>query len=162
VNRIHNQTIDDIIENLFYVLPIIHKKLLKIDPSGLPAGLNLSRLQIGIMGITKEEVLLPISEIARRLGIPKPQMTLLIEHLVKDGMVERRPNENDRRVSDIALTEKGQTTLHLCEEHLKKNMRDKLSFLGEKDLRDLSTALGKLKDIGSRWETRKREKNGNN
>lgn len=152
--------LDDIIEDLFYVLPIIHKKLLKIDAARLPVGVSLSRLHIGIMGISREEGPLPISEIAARLLIPKPQMTLLINHLVKAGLVEKRSDERDRRVSDIALTAEGRTVLERCDQYLEDNVREKLGFLGEEDLAELSLSLRKLKDIGKRWEKGKREKYG--
>lgn len=156
---IDKAVLDEIIENLFYVLPIIHKKLLKIDTAGFP-GFNLSHLHIGIMGITRDEGPLPISEIASRLLIPRPQMTLLIDQLVRNGLVERLAHDRDRRMCDITLTEKGRSTLYQCDLLLAANIREKLSHLEKGDLLDLSTSLRKLKDIGKRWERKKREKDG--
>jgi DNA-binding MarR family transcriptional regulator len=104
-------TLDKIIENLFYVLPIIHKKLLKIEPQDVVPNFNLSRIQIGILAILNDENGLPISEIAKKLLIPKPQMTRLINNLVKSGMAQRQPDLQDRRVVKIVLTPKGRTTL---------------------------------------------------
>lgn len=147
----NNLTIDNIIENLFYVLPIIRKKLLKLDPAEISSDFSLSRLHVGVMGIIREENTLPISEIAKKLLIPKPQMSLLINQLVKAGMVGRHPNRNDRRVSDITLTPQGQSTLNHCEELLKNNIRENLSDLNEHDLEELSISLQKLKDIGKKW-----------
>jgi DNA-binding MarR family transcriptional regulator len=153
-------TLDNIIEDLFYVLPIIHKKLLKIDPARFAEGVNLSRLHVAIMGITREDGPLAISEIAARLLISKPQMTLLINQLVKGGLVQKLLNEKDHRISDIALTAEGRSVLGRCDKYLKDNVREKLAFLHEADLEELSWSLRKLKEIGQRWERGKRERHG--
>jgi hypothetical protein len=63
-------TIDNIIENLFYILPILHEKLLSLDPRDVDIDISLSRLHMGIMLVLREENNLPISEIAERLLIP--------------------------------------------------------------------------------------------
>lgn len=34
-------TINTIVENLFYVIPIIHKKLMKVDPPEISCGIRL-------------------------------------------------------------------------------------------------------------------------
>jgi DNA-binding MarR family transcriptional regulator len=145
-----SDTIDIIIENLFYVLPIIHKKLLKIEPSEKTSNLTLSRIHMAIMLIINDENELPISEIAKRLLIPKPQMTLLISSLTKSGMIERKPDSKDRRVINVVLTPQGKTTLKRCDKILKNNARKKLSYLTEKEQEDLSQSLIKLREIGSR------------
>src|SRR3972149_2576871 len=96
--------IDRILENLSAVLPVFHKKLLKMNLGGVTG--DLTRLHLGIMGMLREGRL-PVSELARMTVIPKPQMTRLIDQLVKAGIVERRADSADRRVINIALTEYG-------------------------------------------------------
>ena len=149
-----NKTLDTVIENLFFVLPIIHKKLLKVEPPDISQDIHLSRLHVGILGVLGVENRLPISEIAKRFLIAKPQMTLLINQLINAGMVERQSNTKDRRITDITLTEKGKTIFKQCEDFLQANFREQLSFLSEKELEDLSLSLLKLREIGSRWENR--------
>ncbi len=156
----YNTTLDNIIDDLFYVLPVIHKKLLKLDPSGLPVGLNLTRLQIGILMVIREDGSLPISEIAARLQVSRPQMTLLIDSLARAGLVEKKPGRLDRRTIGVALTAEGQSGVALCEKYLKDSIKAKLGFLGASDQADLAASLAKLKEIGLRWEKRKREKDG--
>jgi len=84
-----NRTIDGIVENLFHILPIIHKKLLRMDLGGVTG--SLSRLHLAIMGMLVEESLL-VSEIAKRLVIPKSQMTHLIDQLAGLGIIEMHRN----------------------------------------------------------------------
>jgi len=144
-----NKAIDTILENLFQVLPIIHKKLLRMDLGGV-AG-NLSRLHLAIMGMLGEGSL-PISEIGMRLVAPKSQMTHLVDQLVSLGIVTRHPDTQDRRVINISLTDHGQAILRECWKLIKQNIRNKISCLTAEELAALSDALVKLKDIGAKLE----------
>ena len=148
-----NNILDTIIENLFYVLPVIHKKLLNVDPLNVSCEIHLSRLHVGILATLKENTM-SISEIAKKKFISKPQMTHIINQLFSAGMVERQSNTNDRRVTNITLTQKGKETFEQFDEFLKTNVRKQLSYLTEKELEGLSLSLLKLREIGSRWENR--------
>jgi DNA-binding MarR family transcriptional regulator len=149
---VETRVLDTIVENLFYILPLIHKKLLKIDPAKMCCDFNLSRLHVGIMGTIYEEGTLSISEIAEKLLIPRPQMTLLIGQLVHAGMIERTTNPDDRRIANIKLTPKGRTNLKHIGELLKTNMREKLSHLNNCELEELSHLLLKLRNLGTRLD----------
>jgi DNA-binding MarR family transcriptional regulator len=144
-----NRTIDGILENLFRILPIIHKKLLRMNLGGMTG--NLSRLQLAIMGMLKEESL-AVSEAARRLAIPKSQMTHLIDQLVNLGIVTRDHDTKDRRVVNISLTDHGKAMLEECRGVLKQTIRNKLTCLTQAELSELAMALEKLKDIGAKLE----------
>ena len=95
---------------------------------------------------------MPISEIVRNFFIPKPQMTYLIKQLVSAGLVERHSNLNDRRKIKIYLTAGGKETFQQCDEYLKNNIRNKLAHLTGKELKEISSALMKLKEIGTKLE----------
>jgi DNA-binding MarR family transcriptional regulator len=143
-----NSIIDGIIENLFHVLPLIHKKLLKIDLEG--AKKDISRLHFAIMGMLDEFGTLPVSEIGKRLLIPKPQMTHLIDQLISLAIAERQPDTRDRRIIKIALTDKGKITLEECKGLMRSDIRQKLSCLKDEELAELSVSLAKLRDIGAK------------
>lgn len=144
-----NRTIDGVLENLFSILPIIHKKLLHIELGGV--GGNLSRLHLAIMGMLDKENL-SFSKIAKRLVIPKSQMTHLVDHMVSLGIVERLPDQKDRRVINISLTGHGRIVRKECKEVIRQNIKNKLSCLTPAELAELSVALEKLKDIAAKLE----------
>ena len=75
-----NNVIDSIIEDIFHVYPLIYKKLLKVDFEDVEGG--LSYLHFLIIRMLARTGALPISEIGRRLVIPRPQMTHLIDQLI--------------------------------------------------------------------------------
>jgi DNA-binding MarR family transcriptional regulator len=49
--------------------------------------------------------------LAERLGIPASRMVALVDHLEANGLVERRPDPEDRRVRGLYLTRKGRGAL---------------------------------------------------
>jgi DNA-binding MarR family transcriptional regulator len=54
---------------------------------------------------------LRLTDLAAAEGIAQPSMTTLVTGLERSGLVERRPDANDRRVVLVALTEAGQDYL---------------------------------------------------
>jgi DNA-binding MarR family transcriptional regulator len=142
-----NKTIDAIVENLFYAIPVIHKRLMRIDPPNLNCGIRLSRLHVGTLAMLHEGSS-SISEIANTFLIPKPQMSYLIERMTEAGLLERNPSTSDRRVTRVTLTPKGEETFRQCDRYLKNNVRDMLAGLSAKELEEFSESLIKLKEIG--------------
>jgi DNA-binding MarR family transcriptional regulator len=128
---------------------MIHKKLLRMELDGVTR--NLSRLHLSIMGMLQEENL-AVSDVARRLVIPKSQMTHLIGQLVDLEIVARHPDAKDRRVINISPTDHGKAMLKECRGIMDQTIRNKLSHLTPAELADLSMVLGKLKDIGAKLE----------
>jgi DNA-binding MarR family transcriptional regulator len=49
--------------------------------------------------------------LAERLGVPPSRMVALVDHLEDAGLVERRPDPEDRRVRGLHLTRKGRGAL---------------------------------------------------
>jgi DNA-binding MarR family transcriptional regulator len=139
--------VESILENLFHVLPLIHKKLLRMDLEGVTG--EISRLHLAIMGMLREEGL-PVSEVARRLVIPKSQMTHLVDRLADLDIVVRHQNAADRRVTEISLTAHGKDVLDECFSTMKKAIREKLSRLTAAELTEMAAALENLKNIGAK------------
>ncbi len=49
--------------------------------------------------------------LAERLAVPPSRMVALVDHLEEAGLVERRPDPDDRRIRGLHVTRKGRTTL---------------------------------------------------
>jgi DNA-binding MarR family transcriptional regulator len=49
--------------------------------------------------------------LAERVDIPASRMVALVDHLEEAGLVERRPDKEDRRVRGLHLTRKGRGVL---------------------------------------------------
>ena len=88
-----------------------------------------------------------MSEIGRLVYISKSNMTSLIDKLVYEGLAERLPDKNDRRVINIALTDKGKNLLKDWRKHSNNEIKMNLSTLSNEDLEKLYESVKKIKDI---------------
>lgn len=75
-----------------------------------------------------------VSEIARDLSISKSNMTPIIDKLIKENLVERFNDPNDRRVIRIRVTQKGHDFCAEQKEKTKKHLKEKISSLSSYDL----------------------------
>jgi len=142
--------VDSIVENLFRIMPLIRRKLLKVDLAALDK--DISHLHFVIMTILDEAGMLPVSVIGKRLGISKPQMTHLVDKLISLRLVKRLPDARDRRIINVRLTDNGKITLEECRKLISDNIRGKLSCLKDEELAELSASLEKIRDIGAKLE----------
>ena len=143
----NDTNIDRILENMFLVMLVIHKKILKKDLNVIPD--NLTRLHMAVMG-ELSQTSLTMSELAKTLMMTKPQLTHVVDPLVSSGIVERRPDEKDRRVINLALTAKGHVLLDEGKQKIKENIKIKLAALTPEELSEMSAALETLRRIGSK------------
>ncbi|BDZ67746.1 MarR family winged helix-turn-helix transcriptional regulator [Methanobacterium ferruginis] len=98
-----------------------------------------------ILGVLMHQESLPISVIGDILYISRPNMTSYIDKLVKDGMVERIPDEKDRRIIRIKLTPGGREFIKKSRVIVEGNMRENLSSLNAEELENLSEAIKTVK-----------------
>ena len=145
---------DGVISDFLSIPPLmrrsINKKVLKSALAQIEDAISLPQYEI--MKTLREGGMRHIAEIGERLSIPKPQMTHLIDRLVSLEIVERQADEADRRVTNIALTQKGS---RMIEEHdglVRGIIQEKLSCLTDEELQELSVSLRKLSDILSKLQ----------
>jgi len=146
-SEVVNTDADQILKSLFVVVPILHKKLLKMD-LGDASG-NLTRLHLGIMGILSVSSR-PISEIAKMMVVSKSQMTHLVDKLVELDLVERHPDKVDRRIIHLALTYKGRIMLEDLKLKVQGNIKSRLAVLTPEETTAMSEALETLMNIGAK------------
>ena len=142
-----NRIIDSILDSMAQVLPLFHRKLLRMDLGGISG--DLSRLHFGIMEMLSERDM-TVTELARMTNMSKSQMTAAIDKLVKLDVLERHPDEKDRRVINIVLTEHGRILLREVRRKIKQSIRKALSSLTPEELAEMSAALKTLREIGTK------------
>ena len=140
-----SNVIDVIVADLFKTFRLEYKKLIKVDFSAIRPGLSL--LHFLVLRTLSEAGSLPISEIGKRLLVPGPQMTHLADQLIKMELVVRIPDSNDRRIIRMQMTGEGEIVLTKCRALLRKNVKKKLSYLKNEELKDLSILLRGLGEI---------------
>ena len=83
-------------------------------------------------------------DLAYLLGIRPQSLSEALAKLEESGMVERRHNEDDKRVVNVYLTEAGRGRALKVAEDRKKSAADVFSVLSDEEKDQLSTILGKL------------------
>ena len=95
-----------------------------------------------------EEDALRIGEIARRARLSKQTMTTMVRLCERDGLVQRRPDPDDRRASRVHLTEKARRFQPSAENVLAALEREVEDMLGPSESSGLRRSLAELQRLG--------------
>lgn len=87
---------------------------------------------------------LPQSKLVLRMRLTKQAVQQLLDELVVDGIVERKPDPNDKRGKLIVLTQKGLRALYDANKIKKRIERDYEKLIGSKRLSILMETLDEL------------------
>jgi DNA-binding MarR family transcriptional regulator len=143
------ETIDAVAKRLALLFPLFHRKILSRQ-HGI-SGMQLARLRV--LGVLMRWGPVPISKVAKWLYISKSYMTKLVDDLIEEDLVERLPDESDRRVTNIRITAKGRRRASEIGTMLTGDIAAILSDLIDEDisildesLKNLYRILGKLGD----------------
>ena len=144
--------LDIVIGELLGVPPMIRRGINRkvIRAAFAKVGEDISVPHFEIMRLLEDTGTQHIAEIGEKLLIPKSQMTPLIDKMAGLDIVERQADDTDRRIINIALTDKGRAVLKEKDRVLRVNFRAKLSHLTDDELKELAISLRKLRDILSR------------
>ena len=83
----------------------IHDRLLR------DAGIHVDRAGAALLYRLSEDDGLRITDLAERLGVDAPTVTRKVQQLEREGLVVRREEPLDRRVSRLGLTPEGERTI---------------------------------------------------
>jgi DNA-binding MarR family transcriptional regulator len=95
---------------LGYLMKHAYLRLAVLTGSAL-APFGISGRECAVLIAIDERVPLSQQEVARRMGVDRTTMVTLIDDLESKGLVQRRPDPDDRRKNVVLLTEAGRTTL---------------------------------------------------
>ena len=133
-----------------------------VDTVALADALRPALLQVGrelrrearALGASPEQVALLVSikyapgigirELAARERVSPPAMTKHVDRLERDGLVERKPSEDDRRRVGVRLTEDGQRLLRRVRSRRTAWLAQRLGELDEDALAAIAAAVEPL------------------
>ena len=126
------------------IFRLLRKKVINTALADIDSDIKI--LHVEIMHLLRQEGILHVAEIGHRLQIAKAQMTHLLDKLVALDLVERQTDTTDRRILNIALTEKGKALLQEHENAAVIAIRENMSTLSDAELSALSSSLRNLRD----------------
>jgi DNA-binding MarR family transcriptional regulator len=111
------------------------------DASGLSAP-RLSALSVVVFGGP-----LTLGELARAEQVKPPTMTRIVTGLEKEGLVKRKGDSRDRRLTHIEATSKGQKVLAAGRTRRVKKLASAMSRMEKKELAELRRGVQLLRDV---------------
>lgn len=136
--------LESIVSNLLSIVPQFHRKLIRMDE--LLAAQDIAPSHLKIMFLLDACGELTVSEIGEKLYISRPNVTPLIDKLVKEGMAERIRDASDKRIFNVKPTVKGKEFISNQKDLLAKNLKRRLSVMSDDTLDDLDSSLVILKE----------------
>ncbi|QIZ08236.1 MarR family transcriptional regulator [Priestia megaterium] len=105
---------------------------------------NITRENFMILELLYSKGPLPVQKISEILSIPSGSITYVVDKLEKKGLVERQPNPNDRRASNVVLTEEGRALFdEIFPKHV-ATISQNLSFISNDEKEQLIDLLKRI------------------
>lgn len=139
------QMIDSVAKNMFHTMPLLRKRLLHMDIIQSEHGIPLSHVQVLSMLCDCESM--SVSEISRRLGIAKPNITPLVDRLLESGLVERKRDINDRRVVNVIIRPEGTEKLNAIRGTIALQVQQQAENMSATEFKELADALNSISRI---------------
>jgi DNA-binding MarR family transcriptional regulator len=127
-------------DRLGYLLKHAQLRLAELSGSAL-APFGVSGRECAVLIAIDQQAPQSQQEVARRMGVDRTTMVALIDDLEGKGLVERRPDPDDRRKNVVALTGVGRTTLRQATAATREAERRFLASLSDDESAILRKAL---------------------
>ncbi|HWQ44013.1 MAG TPA: MarR family transcriptional regulator [Desulfosporosinus sp.] len=104
-----------------------------------------------VMGILSKEKTMKITELSCKLSLSNSTVSGIIDRLEKQGMVERKRSEEDRRVVNVSISPDFTGINHNFHKRLEENLGNVLNKATQEELTNIFVGLDALKKLlGSR------------
>lgn len=133
-------------ENLYAALPLLPKRLVRVEAITRKFNMPFSHIQILCMLSDRD---MTITEISASLGIAKPNITPLLDALRERGLLERTRGTADRRIVHVHLLPEGNALAAQIREAITAQVLEWPSSFSTGDVRRLNIALAYLVEMAN-------------
>jgi len=130
------------IEYLIKYIPLFYKIFFQKVCSNNPP-----RQHLQLLMYIKKDGGKPMRYYGQKLLISNPNMTVLTDKLVKEGLLERQADKKDRRITNLIITPKGKEFLEFHKRNLKKLIIKRLEVLEDEDIQKLNNSFEEIQKI---------------
>lgn len=88
-----------------------------------------------------------LSDVAEHLGVSRPTASVLVDRLVRQGLVDRVQHPHERRRVALSLTREGEALLERARSHTRATIAGKLAALSPAQLACLAEGLALLRRV---------------
>lgn len=117
------------------VSDIFTRIVLKIMSSDVPGGVSddITTAHIQAMRHIAQHGTCTIGGLAEGLSVTQPAATMLVDRMVKRGLVSRQPGRSDRRQSELSLTDHGRKVLQQVEAERNERLSGILALMSAQE-----------------------------
>lgn len=142
--------------NLYQALPLLPKRLVRVDALTREYAMPFSHIQIICL---LSDGAMSIGEISMSLGIAKPNITPLLDALHERGVLERCRSEKDRRIVNVRLLPEGQELADRLRTSICTQVMEWPRSFSHSDIKRLNNALAYLVEMGAQLAESERSEN---
>lgn len=102
----------------------------------------------------------PQCDLARAIGVEAPSLVRTLDQLSRQGLVERRPCDQDRRTKRVFLTPAAAPLLQRIDAVVREARDEMLAGLNEQDVTTLAELLSRIEDNGLAIQARDAQAQG--
>lgn len=132
---------------LMTFVPYMFKRIMKVFPA-----LDISKQQLGLLFHMCKESGKPMSYYSEKMMIPKSNLTVISDKLIKEGYIKRTFDASDRRIIILSITEEGKLYLGEQKNRAEKEMAKKLDVLSDAEIIRLGELIEEIELIASKLE----------
>jgi DNA-binding MarR family transcriptional regulator len=147
--------LESIADDILASFPVLFRRISKVK--GHPSAKRLDQ-SLPVLGVLLNHGPMPMSEIGRKMGISKPYTTVLVDRLIKKGLVERVLDADDRRMVNIRTTKAGRDTFKEFRKFAREIVIRNLSSLTSDDISAFYASMKTIRSITSKLDKDKTEK----
>lgn len=131
-----------IIENIQDAMPVIHKKIL----SGISME-GLTKHQTRLLMMVRKFEGRPMKFYGNKMMMNKSNFSNLVESLIVEDLVIRKKSQEDRRVVNLFITDKGRDVCITHRTQIKAFLLEKMDALTDEELQTLKESFENIKRI---------------
>lgn len=124
------------------------KRIWELQPE-LPAGLSSQSIHIldSIHQLRNQKNIVYVSDVSAFLELPRPGITKSIRQLAQMGYVEKKVDDLDHRMIQVALTSLGQTVVQTYVTDYFQSIENKLSNIPESSIHQMAQTIEQIYQI---------------
>jgi len=130
-----------VVTNLLHAFKVLQKHFYELADE-----YNLAPAQLGALEKLWHQDGLTITELGDKLNLKTSTVTALADRMERDGLLQRKRNDEDRRVVRIYLTEKSRSLKGKIPDFEQYIMDQLLKGITSQEIKTLNTLLQKFQD----------------
>ncbi len=139
-----NGPLDRFSEEIVEILPLMFREFAKREDNVLTRG-KISFPQMVALDFVSRKPRVTMTDLAKILHIRTSSTTVLVDRLIKQGMLKRGRDEKDRRLVWVSVTPKGRKVLGQIMREKRQSVKRIFGILAEEERRQYLDILRKVK-----------------